>query len=297
MQTYPVAHRSQLLARGMSIRQISAAVDEGRMIRVRKGWYAAADAPGEVIQAVRVGGSLTSLSAARLAKLWTPQDTRLHVAVARNASRLRSPYSATRPLDRERDRVCVHPLEENGIVNETVQPLARAVAHAARCQSEEMALTVIDSALNLGFVTEAELRLQFESLSRRCRRTLDRAERRSQSGTETLVRVRLLKLGIHLTVQAMISGVGHVDLLVGDRFVIECDSHSWHWLEDRYAEDHRRDAVLVSMNYIVFRVTYEMVMFDWPWVESVVRGIVSARKHTWPRRRSEAGGELLGRRG
>jgi very-short-patch-repair endonuclease len=153
---------------------------------------------------------------------------------------------------------------------------------------------VIDSALNLGFVTETELRQQFEGLPRRCRRLLERAERRSQSGIETLVRLRLRKLGIHLTVQAKISGVGHVDLLVGDRFVIECDSHTWHWQEDSYAEDHRRDAVLVSKHYIVFRVTYEMVMFEWPWVESVVRGIVAARKHNWPRRRSEAVGELLG---
>jgi very-short-patch-repair endonuclease len=123
---------------------------------------------------------------------------------------------------------------------------------------------------------------------------LEKAERRSQSGIETLVRVRLRKLGIHLTVQAKISGVGHVDLLIGDRFVIECDSHSWHWLEDKYHEDHRRDALLVKMDYVVFRATYEMVMFDWPLVESIVRHVVGARKHRWPRRRSDAVGELLG---
>lgn len=294
MLNYPVAHRSQLIARGMSIRQLSAAVDDGRLIRVRRGWYASSDAPGDVIQAVRVGGSLTASSATRLAGVWTPPDTRLHVAVARNASRLRAPHNSALPLSRQGDAVCIHPLAEMGIVHDPVQTTAMALAHAAECQTEEMALTVIDSALNLGLVTDAELRAQFESLPRRCRRLLEKAERRSQSGIETLVRVRLRKLGIDLTVQAKISGVGHVDLLIGDRFVIECDSHRWHWLEDQYREDHRRDAVLVKMDYVVFRATYEMVMFDWPWVESIVRHVVGARKHKWPRRRADAVGEVLG---
>ena len=294
MQNYPVAPRSHLIARGMSIRQISDAVDDARMIRVRRGWYASPDAPQPVVRAVRVGGSLTSFSATSLTDIWTPPDTQLHVAVPRNASRLRSPHDGSRPLDRDRDRVCIHPLATAGVIHEPVQTIAQALAHAAVCQSGEMALTVIDSALNLGFVSEPELRAQFENLPRRCRRLLEKAERRSQSGIETLVRVRLRKLGIHLTVQAKISGVGHVDLLIGDRFVIECDSHSFHWLEDQYREDHRRDAVLVSMDYVVFRATYEMVMFDWPWVESIVRHVVGARKHMWPRRRSDAVGELLG---
>lgn len=294
MQNYPVAHRSHLIARGLSIRQISAAVDDGRMIRVRQGWYASPDAPQFVVQAVRVGGSLTSLSATGLTSIWTPPDHSLHVAVPRNASRLRAPRPGGRPLDRQRDQVCIHPLASAGVIREPVQAVAQALAHAAQCQTEERALTVIDSALNFGFVTQAELRAQFETLPRRCRRVLEKAERRSQSGIETLVRVRLRRLGIHLTVQAKISGVGHVDLLIGDRFVIECDSRSFHWLEDQYREDHRRDAVLVSMDYIVFRATYEMVMFDWPWVESIVRHVVGGRKHMWPRRRSDAVGELLG---
>ncbi|CAD6007917.1 endonuclease domain-containing protein [Agreia sp. COWG] len=156
---------------------------------------------------------------------------------------------------------------------------------------------MIDSALNQALVTERELHTEFSTLPRRCRRALEKADRRSQSGIESLVRVRLRRLGIHLTVQAKISGVGHVDLLVGERFVIECDSHRWHWLEDSYAEDHRRDAILMSMGYVVFRVTYEMVMFAWPWVESVVRAQIAGRKHRWPRTKAAAAGEYLGARG
>jgi hypothetical protein len=158
MQNFPVAHRSHLIARGMSIREISDAVVDGRMIRVRRGWYAAFDAPQDVVQAVRVGGSLTSVSATSSTTIWTPPHSRLHVAVSRNASRLRAPHSSTRMLDRRRDQVCVHPLSEAGVIHEPVQGIAQSVAHAAQCQTEEMALTVIDSALNLGFVTEAELR-------------------------------------------------------------------------------------------------------------------------------------------
>ncbi|WP_374946460.1 hypothetical protein [Agreia sp.] len=157
------------------------------MIRVRQGWYAASDATPAVVQAVRVGGSLTSLSATSLTSIWTPPDEQLHVAVARNASRLRSPHSSTRPLARQRDRVCIHPLEQAGVIYEPVQSTARALAHAAQCQTEEMALTVIDSALNLGLVTEPELRAQFEGLPRRCRRLLEKVERRSRQPQLALV--------------------------------------------------------------------------------------------------------------
>jgi hypothetical protein len=178
MQNYPVAHRSHLIARGMSIRQISAAVHDGRLIRVRQGWYAAPDAPQEVVQAVRVGGSLTSLSATSLTTIWTPPDSFLHVAVPRNASRLRAPHARSRPLARKRDRVCIHHLADSGVIHEPVQTNARALAHAAQCQTEEMALTVIDSAL------ERSSRAFLDDVGACSRRPSDGASRESRRSSE-----------------------------------------------------------------------------------------------------------------
>jgi hypothetical protein len=102
-----------------------------------------------------------------------------------------------------------------------------AVMDAVQCQWEERAVVVIDSALNAGLVSRRQLEQAFEHAPRRYARALGRADARSQSGIETLVRLRLRARGIRVSVQVRISGVGHVDLLIGDRFVIECDSNRW----------------------------------------------------------------------
>jgi very-short-patch-repair endonuclease len=159
-----------------------------------------------------------------------------------------------------------------------------ALADAVQCQSEEYAVVVIDSALNKGLVTLRELEDAFGRLPRRYLRALNRADARSESGTETLVRMRLRALGIRVSIQVRISGVGRVDLLIGDRFVIECDSREFHTAEDRYRADRRRDRTLIGLHYLPMRLTYEMVMFDWPETERVILTRIAQRDHLWPRR-------------
>ncbi len=87
---------------------IRAGLRAGRLISVRRGWYAIPDAPADVTRAVRVGGALTAASAARLRNLWLLDDPLLHVRVPSSASGLRSPDDATVALDRSAHGVCVH---------------------------------------------------------------------------------------------------------------------------------------------------------------------------------------------
>ncbi len=131
-----------------------------------------------------------------------------------------------------------------------------------------------------------ELRQKFAGLPRRYRRILARSDAGSQAGTETLVRLRLRAIGFLLRIQVQVRGVGRVDLLVGDRLVLECDSHEWHWLEDSYEKDHERDAVLIQKGYLVLRLTYSQIINDWPRMESIIRGIVARGDHLFPRSRS-----------
>jgi very-short-patch-repair endonuclease len=159
-----------------------------------------------------------------------------------------------------------------------------ALSDAVQCQPEEYAVIVIDSALNKGLVSLRQLGTAFARLPRRYARALSRADGRSQSGTETLVRLRLRALGIRVSVQVRISGVGRVDLLVGDRFVIECDSEEWHRGIERYHADRHRDRRLIDLNYVPMRITYEMVMFDWPETLRVILSRVRRREHLWSRR-------------
>ncbi|WP_374947020.1 hypothetical protein [Agreia sp.] len=156
-----------------------------------------------------------------------------------------------------------------------------ALADAVQCQSEEYAVVVIDSALNKGLITLRELEAAFATLPRRCKRALSRSNGRSESGPETLVRMRLRALGIPVTVQVRISGVGRVDLVIGDRFVIECDSREFHTGSERYRADRRRDRTLIGLGYLPMRITYEMVMFDWAETERVILHRIRQRDHLW----------------
>lgn len=57
---------------------------------------------------------------------------------------------------------------------------------------------------------------------------LDLVDMSAESGLETKARLRLRALGIPYRAQVRISRVGHVDLLIGERLVLELDGGAWH---------------------------------------------------------------------
>jgi hypothetical protein len=63
----------------------------GRIIHICRGWWATLDVPDNALDARRAGGRLACVSAMRFYKgeRASPSDEALHVAVPRNASRLR----------------------------------------------------------------------------------------------------------------------------------------------------------------------------------------------------------------
>ena len=201
------------------------------------------------------------------------------------ASRRRVP-TAPRQTPNRRLAICLHWRQHGRTPRAGIASVVDALADAVQCQPEEYAVVVIDSALNKGLVTMRELEAAFTRLPRRYARALRRADARSESGIETLVRMRLRALGIRVSVQVRIARVGRVDLVIGDRFVIECDSREWHTGAERYHADRNRDRKLIGLNYLPMRITYEMVMFDWPETERVILRRIAQRDHLWPRRRN-----------
>ena len=280
-----VVHRSVLTGQGYESKDIRAAVRMGYLHRVRRAWYATADAPLEIVNAVRVGGLLTAGSLAQYRGLWTMPDSRLHVSVAQNASRLRTPVPRTAIANevQKTEPACIHWRRSPGSALAVVAPCAEGLLQILECQGEEATLVALDSALNKQLVTRQELRLAALSGPARSLAVVAKIDGRSESGTETLVRTRLRRSRINVRVQVRIRGVGRVDILVGDRFVIECDSREWHNNEAAYASDRARDFVLVDAGYTVLRLTYAMVMFDWPRVEKLIHSKIAARQHRWPR--------------
>ncbi|WP_147304033.1 endonuclease domain-containing protein [Subtercola boreus] len=142
---------------------------------------------------------------------------------------------------------------------------------------------LIDSALHLKVdgVTLASLGRLFEGLPARYRSALSRADPESESGIETLVRLRLRSLGISVRTQVRHRGVGRVDLLVGDRLVIEVDGREHHDSREAFASDRERDLVLFRDGFDRLRLTYAHVMYRWPEIEGVIVEAVRRRRHRW----------------
>jgi very-short-patch-repair endonuclease len=117
---------------------------------------------------------------------------------------------------------------------------------------------------------------------------LDVVDGGCESGLETKCVLRLGALNIKFRTQVHIFGVGRVDVLVGDRLVVELDGIGFHSGEF-VKRDRRRDLALHRLGYIVLRVDYGMVMDEWAEVEAVIRGYVSRKEHRWSGRHVRAG--------
>lgn len=269
-----IACLALLRERGVTAREAGASVRRGELIRLRNGWFAVPRADPDAMRAVRIGGQLTAAS--RLAKLglWMMPDDRLHVSVASDATRLRDTGDA-----------CLHwrDLPWDPPRTTPVDSVMSSIARLIECTSEEAAIVAIDSALNTQrgsrhVLEEHELAEILAAMPRRFRRIARLVDPASQSGLETLARLRLRRRGLRVRTQVQISGVGFVDLLIGDRLVVELDSRTHH-LGTNYEKDRRRDLELVRRGYTVVRVTYRRVMEDWTTVEASILEAVRRGEH------------------
>ncbi|MGR0320912.1 endonuclease domain-containing protein [Agromyces sp. ZXT2-3] len=263
-------------------RAVRAAVLDGTVVQVRERWFAVPDAPGDVVRAVRVGGSVTAASVARLEGLWVRPDRLLHVRVPSTAGRLWSPDASDTgrvPLDRSKHGVCVHYRTVNG------RPSARdsvvlALAEMSACAPLLDAQIAVDSALSLGRLTTLELEALREMLGPSRRRLADQADAGCQSGTETIVRLLLRGRRVPHRTQVQIAGVGRVDVLVGDRLVVEIDGEGFH-TGPEFERDRRRDFELTMRGYLVFRLSYSMVMHEWDAVSEGLLALIARGEHRW----------------
>lgn len=260
-----IATRQQLRQAGLSSGDIGRAVETGDLVRLRRGWYGTPETNSQITCAVRAGGSLSCASALVVHGVWMRQVRQLHVAFASGAHRS---TPATAVAHWSGDAGADGPLEN---------PL-HAFRRFSRCGSPLDVVIAADSLLNLGLVTLREIDSVLRNTARG-RRQLERVDGSAESGTETMVRVRLRARGIDLRTQVPIAGVGRVDFVLGDRLVIEVDGREWHDEESQFEKDRARDARLVAMGYIVMRFTYRRVMFDLAAVEREILAVVRAGEH------------------
>ncbi|UUE20472.1 endonuclease domain-containing protein [Microbacterium sp. J1-1] len=260
-----IARVRTLRAVGVSAHALRRSKERREVVTVRQGWVALPDADPQIVGAVAHGVVLSCVTAAARRGLWIPEKTSLHVAARPNAARIRVP-----------SQVVVH--WSKPVVprppDATVDELLNVLAVIAQCQPFETALVIWESAMNKGYVDGA--RLRGLDLPAPARALLERARPFADSGLETIVIHRLRWLGLRILPQAWCLD-RRVDLLIGDRLVIQIDGAT-HTGEQR-DKDIAHDAQLVLRGYRVLRFSYEQVMHRWPEVQSVIMEAVAQGAH------------------
>lgn len=265
-----IVRRAQLIAAGVEPQEIRRMLAGGSLGRLTHGWYATPTADRDVARAVRADGALTCLSALARLNVWVPTTQTLHVRRSRQHSGKKLPPGI---------KECQHRNKNAGRVSRPVDAIGQALLSALCCVDADEAVAIMDSILNKGLLSMADLITLLEHEPKSSRDLLRRVDERAESGTESLARCRLARLGIKTTPQAEIDGVGRVDLLIGHRLVLEIDSIAHHTSAENYQNDRARDLKLVGLGYLVVRLTYQDVIDKWDEVVQQILILVRARKH------------------
>ena len=282
-EPFGIARTAELVRAGLSRQQVARRVASGHWTRPARGWISNGAADPAVEAAVRSGAALSCISALRRRGIWTPLDATVHLR-----------HADGRVRHRERGARDCAPMGPPLPIHLPVDGLRVALEAAGGCLAPDDLTAVLDSVLNRGLASVEDLREWFDRYPRAVREAVARADSRAESGTESLVRLRLRRRRVKLRTQVQIAGVGRVDLLVGDRLVVEIDSKAHHTSLAAYQTDRTRDRALRAAGYHVIRLTYDDVMHRWQQVETDLLAMIRRHDHRWPRTRSRESGPSCG---
>lgn len=265
-----ISTKAALLREGLTEAEIRRLVRRGELHRLRPGWFAEASAPPEAVRAVRAGGSLTCVSA--LGDYWVPPTPGLHVRLPANSRRATS----------TRGQLVPHRLlRAVGTPRRAVDPVPVALVAALDCLSAADWVSVVDSVLHRDHEPDELFATMLEvgcASPARLRELMARTSTRSESGSESLLRHDLVRANVRVRTQVWI-GRDRVDLLVGDRLIIEVDSVAHHTGSERYVADRVRDQRLMAQGYQILRVTYHQVVRDRPRLVALVLHLCAGGVH------------------
>lgn len=247
-----------------SRREIQSLVDAEQLHKAGK-YYATPGTDALVVAALRAGVRPTCLTAAKHHGLWVPPGDGRHAYAHRS-----------RPL----------PSGWVGHGWHQVWPEADPVAspellirHACTCLDPVDVAILAESALREGALDLADLATIRRTAPRDTARVLERATDLAESGTETKVRLFFQMRGVEVRPQVQIPEVGRVDLLVGRRWIVECDSRAHHTGDGRYEYDRGRDISAGALGYTTTRLTHGMVFGDWAQTTTLLLTMLRSGQH------------------
>jgi very-short-patch-repair endonuclease len=266
-----IASREQLAAAGVRGPLISLAVRAGEVRRVRRAQYALPTASPGAIAAVRLGGRLGCVSAAKSYGLWHNTGPTVHVALPVNAARLRTNrmlVPSGEPLTADRSKMEVELHWSDVWVSARAAgeaawrvPLERALAQVARCAPRVDAIAVFESAVRTRQLDIAAAQKLLDA-SAPGRLGPARIRGHDGSGAETYLAESLRELGLAFAQQVPFDGVGVVDFLVEGRLIVEVDGFGFHGDREAFGRDRARDATMLSRGIPTLRIPAAVVISD-----------------------------------
>jgi very-short-patch-repair endonuclease len=265
-----VTTRARLLAAGATRRRIAAQISSGSLVRVRRGVYARPGACAAARAAAAHGGTTACVTAARHAALWVlSDDTAVHVWLGGHGHA----YA-------HEDCGCVEHWDDGPAPDASAAvSVPRILEQIRRCRGIEEFFVAFESALRQGLITATGVAWLRTRGDREVRDAIAFARSDADSGLESLLRWRLRHHGLRIRSQVRIAGVGTVDLLIGDRLIVEADGRDNHDGTSRRHKDLVRDASAAMWGYITLRFDYALIVHDWDAVERAILTHVGRGDH------------------
>ena len=266
-----MARTVELRRRGVSRAELSRAVRSGEVLRPRQGVYALPDSPESWIHAASHGGTIGCAQAAASHGLWV-----LRLPSANHI------WMGAAGTPRSTCDVCVLHWDEGRVRVGEAAPVPNALLQVATCCGEETFFAALESALRQSLLSPSGLIWLRRHLPTSMRWLVAFARADADSGLESLIRLRLHRIGISVRTQVRVLGVGEVDFVIDDFLIVEAEGREGHAREKERSKDLRRDAAAAAAGYTTLRFTYELIIDDWHLVEAAIRCALARGTHLAP---------------
>lgn len=266
-----IVHRAAARDAGIPDSDVRRAVAAGHVRVIRRTWICGSGADADLVAAAEAGGRLGCLSLARRRGWWVPEDadTRRHISMLPHARRGTFGESDVVHWSRPVVAPAAASLEES---------VEDALAHIVACvRSPESARVLWESAVRVERLSPDALR-RVGWTTRAARDMAERLVGLSDSGLETIFVARIGHLGVSIRQQIHLAGQP-VDVLIGDRLVVQIDGYGPHSSSAQRSRDIAHDAELRLRGYTVIRISYAQVLHQWPAVERRIARAVAAGLH------------------
>ncbi|MDY2940790.1 MAG: hypothetical protein SOS98_00470 [Varibaculum sp.] len=192
-------------------------------------------------------GCLTCVTLLRACgvQVWKHSEPTIHIGVDGNNSRCKMP-----DVKMHREPYTVNRYGLATALQATIRGIQCVESHLER-------VVILDSVLQKRLVAFEDLQREIKRIGdTRLTAGLRDADGKARSGMETLARLELQKLGLDVRPGEVIPGVGEVDLLVGEKLIIELDGYEWHSDKTAFAKDRARSRAATMLGMDTLRFTF-----------------------------------------